>query len=144
MDNEKRPINIEELKNLSKGTIIEIPGYNESDVINVRVKKIDFSKEMLNGKYNLAGFLNGSIVDELSKTNNEAEREEIIRKEAVKDTPEAISDMFPMLDTICKECLLEPTFEEFENIYPLTLNQKYAIFDWVLGGIKDLKPFRRK
>jgi len=144
MDSEKRPINIEELKNLAKGTIIAIPGYNEEDSINVRVKKIDFSKEMLNGKYNLSSFLTGSIIEELNNTSTDEEREEIIKKEAVKEGGEVIEDMFPMLDNICKECLIEPTFEEFEEVYPLTLNQKYAIFDWVLGGIRDLKPFRSK
>lgn len=141
-----RAITLTELKLKSKGTLIDIPDFEDEKTIKVRVKKVDFSKQLLNGKYNLASFLSGSITGKLAKLNenDDIEREKIIREEMEKDSEnnESIEDIFNMIDVICKECLIEPTWLEFEEIYPLTINQKYSIFRWVISGIKDLQPFR--
>lgn len=142
----RKPITIEQLKVLSQGILIDIPDYEGDGTIPVQVKRIDFSKEFLKDKLNLSTLLTKDIIDKLENSElSQEEREKEVAKDIIKEGKQnEITDLMPMVDDICRECLVKPTFEEFESVYPLTFQQKYFLFNWVIEGVKALKPFRTK
>lgn len=142
-----RPITLNELKAKAKGQLLEIPDFSgDGKSIMVRIKRIDFSKELLDsGEFNLTGILAEDTRKKLEKVTNEDEREKIITEDLQKSekSEEDLKGIFELMDKVCKLCLLEPTWSDFNEVYPLTFQQKYFIFNWVIGDIKDLQPFRK-
>ena len=57
--------------------------------------------------------------------------------------PEMMNNMFDLLDVICEESFVEPTFREIKNAgIQLTDAQQLAIFDYTQNGIRQLNSFR--
>lgn len=136
MSGKKKVISLEDIKEKAKGEVVEIPDWEPEKTINVRLKRIDVTPIMMES---------GSIPDDLSKeVATMMEKGEEIDPEKL-DTGKFNPDNFiPVLNSIAKEALAEPTYEEINEVYPLTMNQKLAIFKFVTGGIEQLKPFREE
>ena len=135
---ELKPISLEEISVLAKGTLVEIPSWEPGKTIVVRLRKIDITPTIMAA---------GVIPDQLSLEVS------TLFEEDGKSTPGTGSDkkvdfdtskLMPVLDTMAKEALAEPTFEEINAVYPLTLDQKMAIFEFLAGGLNKIKPFRPK
>lgn len=119
-------LNIEELKKMAM-PIIEIPNFDNTGTIKVRVQKprlLTMAKE-------------GKIPNHLLGVANELITGETSRK---KEGSVKIKDVADMLELYCKACLVEPSYEEFKDI--ITDEQMFAIFDWGMDGIEDLENFR--
>lgn len=119
-------LNIEELKKMAM-PIIEIPNFDNTGTIKVRVQKprlLTMAKE-------------GKIPNHLLGVANELITGETSRK---KEGSVKIKDVADMLELYCKACLVEPTYEEFKDI--ITDEQMFAIFDWGMDGIEELENFR--
>ena len=119
-------LNIEELKKMAM-SIIEIPNFDNTGTIKVRVQKprlLTMAKE-------------GKIPNHLLGVANELITGETSRK---KEGSVKIKDVADMLELYCKACLVEPSYEEFKDI--ITDEQMFAIFDWGMDGIEDLENFR--
>jgi len=136
MSGKKKVISLEDIKEKAKGEVVEIPDWEPEKTINVRLRRIDVTPIMMES---------GSIPDDLSKeVATMMEKGEEIDPEKL-DTGKFNPDNFiPVLNSIAKEALAEPTYEEINEVYPLTMNQKLAIFKFVTGGIEQLKPFREE
>ena len=119
-------MDIEELKKMAM-SIIEIPNFDNTGTIKVRVQKprlLTMAKE-------------GKIPNHLLGVANELITGETSRK---KEGSVKIKDVADMLELYCKACLVEPSYEEFKDI--ITDEQMFAIFDWGMDGIEDLENFR--
>ena len=135
---EQKTISLEDIREKSKGVFIDIPDWEPDKTIKVRVRAIDITPIMMQ---------TGAIPDELSievATMFESEEEvnKKIAPKAKEDPKVKMEKLMPTLDAVAEAALAEPTFKEIQEIYPLTLQQKLAIFTHVMGGLEKLKPFR--
>ncbi len=143
-NNKSKPevITLEQIKEKAKGTVIEIPDWDGTGTINVRVRAIDLTSAMLS-----AGNIPDMVTPEVAEMFEDKEgsfeveqfQKDIAPKVNVKDS---IAQFGPALEVVVKEALVEPSYEEIQKTYPLTLPQKLAIFKHVTGGIDKIKSFR--
>jgi len=130
-------ISIEEIKEKAKGTLVEIPDWDNKGTISVRLRSIDVTPLLVE-----TGNIPNSLVTEVATMFDEDSKPVVKEGKSPENTQEMINTFAPMLDTIAKEALAEPTYEAIQEIYPLNLQQKIAIFQFVIGGIDKFKPFR--
>ena len=137
MSSNKKVISLENIKAKAKGSIVKIPDWEPGKTINVRLRTIDVTPLMMEA---------GTIPDELSvEVANMMEKgEEVDPEKLGADTKVNTKSFLPVLTAVAKEALVEPTYTEIEEIYPLTMQQKLAIFKFVTGGIEQIKPFREE
>jgi len=128
---EIKVISLEEIKERAKGTVIPIPDWDDKGTIYVRVKPVDVT-----GKLLTAGVLPNTLKVEVAKAFEGAAKLDADKIDV------NLNKIIPLLDTIVSEALVEPSYEEIQNILPLTLNQKLTIFNHVMGEVKQLAPFR--
>jgi hypothetical protein len=112
---------LDEIRNQAEPEVIEIPGFKPGKTINVAVKPLDLTPYLL--KLNIG---NPLVVQ-----NGAKPAEEI-----------AIKDILPLLDEMVREALVNPTYDDIAAISPLTLQQKLAIFNYVMKDVVDLQSFR--
>mgnify|MGYP006924660551 FL=1 len=53
-----------------------------------------------------------------------------------------LNEQGELLDIIAKEVLIEPTFEDFEELAPLTDEQKWELYIYSQRGVEGLEKFR--
>ncbi len=127
-----KAISLEDIKKKAKGILVDIPDWEPGKMIKVRLRTIDITPLLMES---------GTIPDQLS-----AEVAEMFDKEgkSSKTAPLNMEKMLPVLEAIAKESLVEPTYDEINEIYPLTMTQKLAIFNFIVGGIEKMTPFRQE
>lgn len=130
-------ITLEEIKERAKGVITEIPGWTQDEVIAVRLRAIDMTPHILSME-NMPNVLRNAAMAVFEK--DDASSEKIAAGTDVSD----MQRMLPIIDSIVKECLVEPTWDDFQENYPLTMVQKMAIFEFAMAGVDSLKSFRSK
>ena len=136
----KRPISIEELKAIAQGQLLDIPGWEPDSTITVRVKRIDVTPQLMK-MGTLPNLLRAAAKDAFDGQSEE---------EAVEATTAKVADgmnfdeLIPMMDAMCREALVEPTFEQMEEICPLHFTQKFAIFNFLIAEVKALNSFRNR
>lgn len=136
---EKRVTTLEEIRQQAMPEIIEIPGFKPGTTINVAVRLVDLTPYLLeldigNPLYEIA----------VKKAKTGGSKEDII-KEIQNETQKTGIDLkkiLPILDAVVREALVQPTYEEITAIVPLTLEQKFAIFDYAIGEVEELTSFR--
>lgn len=130
-------ITLEEIRERAKGVITEIPGWTRDEVIAVRLRAIDMTPHILSME-NMPNVLRNAAMAVFEK--DDASSEKIAAETDVSD----MQRMLPIIDSIVKECLIEPTWDDFQENYPLTMMQKMAIFEFAMAGVDSLKSFRSK
>lgn len=120
-------LSIEQLKELST-TAIEIPNFDGSGVINVRVQKPKLLAMAAQGK--IPNHLLG-VVDTIMFGNSKN------KKEKSKPRTEELGKLYELY---CTACLVEPKYEEFKDL--ITDDQMEAIFNWGMGTVNKLDTFR--
>ena len=144
MTEERRVISLEEIKERARGTVVSIPDWENKGEICVRLRGIDMTPHLLSLK-TIPNTLKREALNAFEKVSAGTEVEE---KELSPDVSTDVFDDFdtilPIIDAVVKDCLVEPTFEQFQKEYPLTQMQKMAIFDYAMRGIEALRPFRAK
>ena len=61
------------------------------------------------------------------------------------DNERMLSDMYDIMDIICKSALIEPTLDEIKGAgMELSDNQMMAIFSYTQAGVKGLESFRQE
>lgn len=121
-------LSIEQLKQMAT-TIIEIPDFNNTGTIKVRVQKPRLMLMVAQGK--IPNHLLG-IASEMLMGKKKISKP--------KDDLEIIKDSALMMELYCQACLVEPSYEEFKDI--MTDEQMMAIFNWAIGEVKQLEKFR--
>jgi hypothetical protein len=135
---EKKVISLEEIKQKALGTVIEISDWEPGKKICVRVKAIDMTPHILSME-RLPNVLKASAHEVFNGKQSSGKQLDAIAGAIDK---ESIEDMLPIIDGIAKEVLVEPTYDEIQAVYPLTLTQKMEIFKYSMGGIEKLDSFR--
>jgi len=117
-------ISIEELRKQAT-TVIEIPNFNNTGTIKVRVQKPRLMAMVAQGKIpnHLLGVVNDMMFG---------------RKKEKKDPK--LEDVTKVYELYCRACLVEPTYDQFKDI--ITDEQMQYIFDWAMGGTRELETFR--
>jgi len=138
-------ISIDEIKKKSKGEVVAIPDWNGRDEINVRLRMIDVTTHLLS-----SGTMPNELRSAVDEAFAEGASEEEVREKVIETQKETFNrqdnmeKMVPVMNAVAKEALVEPTFDEIEEVYPLTLQQKLAIFEYVTRGMSDMKSFREE
>lgn len=122
-----------DLVKFSKGTILELPAFGEEQPFVAKIKRPSMLAMAKNGKIpngllSTAGDLfvgKGANLDDSKKTNG-------------------LSDLFQVLDAICEECFVEPTYKEIKEAgIDLSDDQMMFIFNYTQQGVKSLESFRK-
>ena len=117
-------LSIQELKKMAT-TVIEIPNFDNSGTIKVRIQKPRLMAMAAQGKIpnHLLGIVNTMMFPS--------------KKEKKEPNVEEIGKIYELY---CRACLVEPSYEEIKDI--ITDEQMEAIFDWAMGDVKKLETFR--
>ncbi len=122
-------LSIEKLREMAN-PIIEIPNFDNTGYIKVRVQRPKLLKMAAEGKIP-NHFMN--IAATMIAGKPREEREKLTDEEYIKEINSA-------MELYCMACLVEPSYEDFKNI--LTDDQKATIFNWGLGEVQVLDSFR--
>ena len=144
-----RPVTLAELSGFAKGILIDIPSPISGEVIKVKVRRLDLTKDLL-GKSEITNFLSIDVIEkykDTSKSKEEIEKElekELAKKIEENDekTKDGIMKIVPLIDDICKEVLVEPTYQDFQNTCGLTMEMKMCLFGFAVGETQKLQSFR--
>lgn len=127
-------ISIEKLKEYSKGELVELPGFIDSEPFVVRLKKPSILNMAKTGK-----IPNELLVDANNLFSGGVSK--VATSNIMK--PEMLNNLYELLDVICKECFVQPTYDEIKEAgLELTDEQYMAVFSYTQNGVKALKNFR--
>jgi len=139
---EKKVISIEEIQKLAAGEIIDIPGWVPNTTISIRVRRIDITPQLL-ASGTLPNVLRSAAADQFKKDESEdSEKSNAMATDLLGDGE--LSELLPLIESVCRDAMVEPTFDEVQKIYPMILNQKMAIFSYITAEVAGLDSFRPK
>lgn len=123
--------NIDELRKMSQ-IIIPIPDFEGTGTINIKVQKPRLMKMMQQGEIpnHLIGIATQMITG----------KKQANKKKDDDDDAQLLKDAALMMELYSKACMIEPTYEEFEDI--MTDEQGDAIFRWAMGEVNQIDSFR--
>ena len=115
-------------------SIIKIPGFEQNEVFEIKVRKLSIVGLMSSGKIpnSLMKVVKDAFAGIKSSTQNGGED----NTEAIMDKA---GDIGKLMDIVCREAMLEPTFEEVEDV--MNDAQKIAVFQFTQGGVEAVQPF---
>lgn len=114
--------------------IIEIDGFEPGEKIVVRIKPASLLNLLMCGKLpnNLLG-----TVNDLFEQTNKGKSMELFEQDENK-----IKDIMEIIDLVCEQSLVEPTFEEIKDV--ITDTQKMQIMAEAQGNVNAAIPSIRK
>lgn len=126
---------IEELIKSTKGELVELPPFSENIPFVARLKKPSILAMSKAGK-----IPNNLLVQANDLFTNGVGG--VARKNSNDST--MMDDLLVILDIICEESFVEPTFNELkQNGIELTDEQYLAVFSYTQNGVKSLENFRK-
>ena len=126
---EQKITSIDQLKQYAQGQVIELPAFSEDQPFVARLKRPSM----------LALAKANKIPNSLLLTANN-----LFAGSGV-DTkkPEALKDVFSVLDVICEACFVEPTYQDLREAgVELTDEQYMFLFNYTQRGVRALESFR--
>ena len=123
---------IDELKKMSSGELVELPGFVDGTSFVVRLKRPSLLIMAKTGKIpnGLLAQTNKLFTGGLNSVTKNSD-------------DEMLTELYNILEIVCKESLVEPTYNELvENGIELTDQQLLAIFSYTQRGVKSLENFR--
>ena len=110
--------------------IIEIDGFEPGEKIAVRIKPASLLNLMMSGKLpnNLLG-----TVNELFDQKDDTQAMQLFEQDENK-----IKDIMEIIDLVCEQSLVEPTFEEIKDV--ITDTQKMQIMAEAQGNVTAAIP----
>lgn len=133
---------VADFKAKTKGTVVELP----SGVV-VKLRKPDGLKALLSG-----GKIPNSLMGIVEQALN-PERKGDVDMSDLGQNPEAMADLFRLIDNMTVDAFLEPkvhpapeTEEERDDdkvyVDEVDINDRFWILSWAMAGVKDVAPFR--
>lgn len=120
---------IEQLAQYSQGQVIHLPDFAEGQPFVARLKRPSMLVLAKTGK------IPNSL---LTKANSL-----FLGKGVADKDPDALKDLWKILDVICEACFLEPTYQQLQEAgVELTDEQYMFIFNYAQKGVKALESFR--
>lgn len=137
---------LDEIRAQAEMQLIDIPGFRMGSTITVGVQPVDLSPYLLTmGIGNpLLEIVKKKAQEGKSGEEIEAEVDAEVARQTSEPGGKGFESYLPIIDAVCKEALIKPTFDEISAIRPLTLTQKIAVFNAATGDVKILRSFRRK
>ena len=122
---------LETIRLASLGNLVDIPGFGDGETITVRLRKPNMLTLMKIGK--IPNELMG-VATELFEGKNMD----------IKDlSTEKLSKICEIMMAFCEASLAEPSYKQLtESDIELTMDQMTFIFNYAVGRVKLLKPFR--
>ena len=123
-------LSIEQLKEMAN-PIIQIPNFDNTGTINVRVQKPKLLNMASEGRIpnHLLAIAATMVTGEKVKNSDKIK------------SIDKIKEVNKAMELYCVACLVEPTYEDFKDI--MTDDQKGAIFNWGIGEVPKLDSFRK-
>lgn len=113
---------------------VDLPGFEEGEVVTVRLRKVSILSLASSGK--IPNSLMG-VVNQLFGKAGKASEEEV-----AQTSMEHLTEMSKLLNIIAESALVEPTYSEIGEY--LTDEQKNAIFEFSQSGVKQVTPIVSK
>ena len=124
-------LSIKELREMAY-TVIDIPNFDNTGTIKIKVQKPQLLKMASEGK-----IPNHLLSVAVTATTGEQ------KKQADKmDDKEKLQMVNQSMDLYCIACMVEPKYEDVKDI--LTDDQRGTIFEWAIGEVSDLDSFRNQ
>ena len=135
MSKELKVTSIQELSKIAKGEIIELPPFTGDVPFVARLKRPSMLALAKSGRIpntlleKANDLFSGGVPNVAHKYNSD---------------PKMMADLMSVLDIICEDSFMEPTFQELkDNGIELTDAQYLAVFAYVQRGVKSLENFRK-
>lgn len=126
--------NLKDLKNISKGEVVELPSFSETPFI-ARLRQPSLVGLVANGK--MPNHLIGLATSLFNGDSNKVDK--------TLESQKGIKDLYEIMLVIAEECLIEPTMQDIREAgLELTDIQLTAIFNYSQRGAKVLENFRIK
>lgn len=120
---------LDQLAQYSQGQVVQFPDFGEGQPFVARIKRPSM----------LALAKTGKIPNSLLNTANGL----FAGKGINEKNKSALGDLFQILDVICEDCFLEPTYKDLKEAgVELTDEQLMFIFNYTQKGTKALETFR--
>ncbi len=133
MSEELKVTQISELLKVAKGEVVELPGFTEDTTFVARLKRPSMLSMVKTGK----------IPNPLLRSANKLFTNGVSSITKQEDDEQTLSRLFDIMDIICEESFVEPTYNELkENGIELTDQQRLAVFAYTQRGVKALENFR--
>ena len=128
---------LEELKQIAKianGEVIEIPGFDDMSVLNVKVKRVSLTDLVQ------CDVLPNILLLEVQKILDKKQKGYEIKG---KEYERAVKNLEQFTEIVYKQALIEPSVGDFESV-GLELNkvQKSMIAEYAIGDTSRLDRFR--
>ena len=128
---------LEELKQIAQkvnGEIIEIPGFDDMSVLNVKVRRISLTDLVQ------CDVLPNVLLLEVQKILDKKQKNEEIKGD---EYTKAVKNLEQFTEIVYKQALIEPSVSDFESV-GLELNkvQKSMIAEYAIGDTSRLERFR--
>lgn len=144
MVDQPTPISSTELDELAGGELVEIPHWKAGQTMWVRIRYVDLTPQ-------IAAVMQPALPNPLRGSVDEAfDGPKPSKTDGADDdgaddevAPEVMEAMPEILDTAAREALVEPSYADLESRgLALTMSQKLAIFQEVMGELEGLEGFR--
>lgn len=113
-------------------SIISIPGFDNGETFEIKVKKLSLVGLMSSGK--IPNSLMSVVKEAFSGIKSGASSEE--NEAAMMDKAGEIGKL---LDIVCKEAMIEPRFDDIKDV--MNDAQKMEVFSFTQGGVEQAKTF---
>lgn len=131
--NDLKITSFEDLKNISQGSVVELPPFADGQPFIARLKRPSMFVLAKNGK------IPNSL---LSQANNLFENGVAKSFENSIDD-DILSKYFDLFDIICEASFVEPTYTQIkESGVELTDEQYMFVFGYAQNGVRQLQSFR--
>ena len=125
---------IDDMLKSSKGELVDLPGFNDGEVMTVRLRRPSMLNMIKSGK----------IPNELLTDANRlfSKGTSSMAENAVISNPDSLKDMMQLLETVCESAFVEPSYQEIKGAgIELTDSQMLAVFEYTQNGVGNLKSF---
>ena len=134
MNKELKITSIEELKNIEKGEVVELPPFVGEIPFVARLKRPSMLALVKSGK------IPNSLLTQANKLFVGGVEGVASRG---MENEEMLDELFDILDVICEAAFVEPSFKDLrDNGIELTDEQYMAVFTYTQQGVKSLESFR--
>lgn len=113
-------------------SIISIPGFDEGETFEIKVKKLSIVGLMSSGKIpnSLMKVVKDAFAGIQSSRGTEDETSAVMDK---------ANEIGKLLDIVCTEAMLDPKFNDIKDV--MNDAQKLAVFQFTQGGVEEARRF---
>lgn len=130
-------ISVEDFK--KKATrIITIPGFTDDECFEVMIKSVSVTDMLVNGK--LPNSLIKIVSDMFKSNDPKLSKDGEFNGDTMEmlEDPDKLKELMDMMKVIAKEALVEPKFEDIEDV--ITTEQIQKIFEQASGSVNKVIP----